>query len=96
MKKDRFEHLTGRQKAACYFIMDTLGVYLTENETPEEFLTKYLKKAKIKAWNDPYRKSTKYKVPYYSLEVINEHGVEIEEELAWDIYLQETDHLWRD
>lgn len=29
MKKDRFEHLTGRQKAACYFIMDTLGVYLT-------------------------------------------------------------------
>lgn len=48
MQKDRFEHLTGRQKAACYFIMDTLGVYLAENETPEEFLTKYLTKAKKK------------------------------------------------
>lgn len=48
MQKDRFEHLTDRQKAACYFIMDTLGVYLAENETPEEFLTKYLTKAKKK------------------------------------------------
>ena len=96
MKKDRFKHLTDRQKTACYFIMKTLGVYLKENETPEEFLTKYLKKAKLKAWNDPYKISTKYTVPYYSLEVINEHGIEIEEEAQMEIYLQKTDHLWRD
>ena len=97
MKKDRFEHLTNRQKAACYFIMSKLNVYLKENETPEEFLTKYLKKAKQKAgWNDTNRRSKKYTVPYYSLETINEHGVQIEEDLRWDIYLQQTDHLWRD
>lgn len=42
IKQDRFKHLTDRQKSACYFIMATLGVYLKEYETPEEFLNKYL------------------------------------------------------
>lgn len=50
IKRDRFKHLTNRQKSACYFIMKTLDVYLKENETPEEFLNKYLVKAKIKSW----------------------------------------------
>lgn len=49
IKQDRFNHLTDRQKSACYFIMSTLGVYLEDNETPEEFLNKYLVRAKIKA-----------------------------------------------
>ena len=48
IKKDRFKHLTDRQKSACYFIMSTLDVYLKENETPEEFLNKYLVRAKKK------------------------------------------------
>lgn len=57
MVKNRFEHLTDRQKSACYFIMKTLDVYLKENETPEEFLNKYLVRAKRKAgWSDPYKK----------------------------------------
>ena len=37
IENDRFNHLTDRQKSACYFIMSTLGVYLEDNETPEEF-----------------------------------------------------------
>lgn len=87
MQKDRFEHLTGRQKTACYFIMDTLGVYLAKNETPEEFLTKYLTKAKKKAgWKDINRKSTKYSTPICSLEEINEYGVEIEKEAEIEMY----------
>lgn len=49
IENDRFNHLTDRQKSACYFIMSTLGVYLEDNETPEEFLNKYLVRAKRKA-----------------------------------------------
>lgn len=74
--KDRFAHLTDRQKSACYFIMQVLGVYLKDNETPEEFLQKYLEKAKIKAgWKNPYKKADDYTIPKLSLEVINKCGV---------------------
>ena len=73
---DRFAHLTDRQKSACYFIMQVLGVYLKDNETPEEFLQKYLIKAKIKAgWKNPYKKADGYEVPVLSLEIINRCGV---------------------
>nr|DAI37596.1 MAG TPA: hypothetical protein [Caudoviricetes sp.] len=73
---DRFKHLTDRQKSACYFIMSTLGVYLKDNEKPEEFLKKYLIKAKIKAgWKNPYKKADGYTIPKLSLEVINKCGV---------------------
>ena len=86
IKKDRFNHLTGRQKSACYFIMSTLGVYLEDNETPEEFLNKYLVKAKIKAgWSDPYKKAKGYSVPIFSLEDINKYGVCIEEDLQSEL-----------
>ena len=71
----------------CYFIMDTLGVYLAENETPEAFLTKYLTKAKKRAgWKDINRKSTKYSTTICSLEEINEYGVEIEKEAEIEMY----------
>lgn len=74
--KDRFKHLTDRQKSACYFIMKVLGVYLKDDETPEKFLQKYLKKAKIKAgWKNPYKKADNYIVPTLSVEVINKCGV---------------------
>lgn len=74
--EDRFVHLTDRQKSACYFIMQVLGVYLKDNETPEEFLQKYLIKAKIKAgWKNPYKKADGYEVPVLSLEIINRCGV---------------------
>lgn len=92
IKQDRFNHLTDRQKSACYFIMSTLGVYLEDNETPEEFLNKYLVRAKIKAgWSDPYRKARGYSVPLLSLEDINKYGVSIEEdfELALMEYMCE-------
>nr|DAX38154.1 MAG TPA: hypothetical protein [Caudoviricetes sp.] len=92
IEKDRFNHLTGRQKSACYFIMSTLGVYLEDNETPEEFLNKYLVRAKIKAgWSDPHRKASGYSVPLLSLEDINKYGVSIEEdfELALIEYMCE-------
>ena len=73
---DRFSHLTDRQKSACYFTMQVLGVYLKDNETPEEFLQKYLIKAKIKAgWKNPYKKADGYIVPVLSLEIINRCGV---------------------
>ena len=73
---DRFAHLTDRQKSACYFIMRELGVYLKDNETPEEFLQKYLVKAKIKAgWENPKKKADRYEVPVLSLEIINRCGV---------------------
>lgn len=80
--KDRFKHLTDRQKSACYFIMTTLGVYLKDNETPEEFLNKYLVKAKIKAgWSNPHKKAKRYSVPLFPLEDINKYGVCIEKDL---------------
>ena len=86
IKKDRFNHLTGRQKSACYFIMSTLGVYLEDNETPEEFLNKYLVRAKIKAgWSDPYKKASSYLEPLLSLEDINKYGVSIEEYFELDL-----------
>ena len=86
IKKDRFTHLTDRQKSACYFIMATLGVYLKDNETPEEFLNKYLVRAKIKAgWSDPHRKAKGYSVPMFPLEDINKHGVCIEEDLKSEL-----------
>ena len=47
-----------------------------------------------KAWNDPYRKSKRYSAPIYSLEVINEHGIEIEEEAQMELYIQKTNDLW--
>lgn len=73
---DRFAHLTDRQKSACYFIMSTLGVYLKDKETPEQFLQKYLVKAKIKAgWKNSKKKADRYTVPTLSLEVINKCGV---------------------
>lgn len=81
IKKDRFKHLTDRQKSACYFIMKTLDVYLEDNETPEEFLNKYLVRAKIKAgWSYPHRKASSYSVPLLPLEDINKYGVSIEED----------------
>lgn len=92
IKQDRFKHLTDRQKSACYFIMETLDVYLEDNETPEEFLNKYLVRAKIKVgWSDPYRKASGYSVPLLSLEDINKYGVSIEEdfELALMEYMCE-------
>ena len=74
--EDRFVHLTDRQKSACYFIMQVLGVYLKDNETPEEFLRKHLEKAKIKAgWKKPKKKADEYEVPILSLEIINRCGV---------------------
>lgn len=86
IKIDRFAHLTDRQKSACYFIMSTLGVYLKDNETPEEFLNKYLVRAKIKAgWSDPHRKAKGYSVPMFPLEDINKHGVCIEEDLKSEL-----------
>lgn len=86
IKQDRFNHLTDRQKSACYFIMSTLGVYLEDNETPEEFLNKYLVRAKIKAgWSDPYRKAKRYSLPIFSLEDINKYGVCIEEDLKEEL-----------
>lgn len=88
MERNRFAHLTSRQKAACYFIMKTLNVYLDENETPEEFLNKYLKKAKIKdGWTDTKRKSTEYTAPFLNLEYINENGIEYEEEFKLEMYI---------
>ena len=48
-EQEKFKHLTERQKDTCYFIVNTLNVYLKKNETPEQFLTKYLTKAKLKA-----------------------------------------------
>lgn len=84
--KDRFNHLTDRQKSACYFIMSTLGVYLEDNETPEEFLNKYLVRAKRKAgWSDPYKKTKSYSLPIFSLEDINKYGVCIEEDLKEEL-----------
>lgn len=60
-EKERFKHLTERQQDACYFIMNTLRVYLKKNQTPEQFLTKYLAKAKIKAgWGDPNKRAVYY------------------------------------
>jgi hypothetical protein len=60
-EQNRFEHLTERQKDACYFIMNTLRIYLKKNQTPEQFLTKYLAKAKIKAgWGDPNKRAVYY------------------------------------
>lgn len=86
IKQDRFKHLTDRQKSACYFIMSTLGVYLKDNETSEEFLNKYLVKAKIKAgWSDPYRKASSYSVPLLPLENINKYGVSIEKDFELDL-----------
>lgn len=86
IKQDRFKHLTDRQKSACYFIMETLDVYLKENETPEEFLNKYLVRAKRKAgWSDPYRKASGYSVPIFTLEDINKYGVCIEEDLQSEL-----------
>ena len=86
IKQDRFKHLTDKQKSACYFIMETLDVYLKENETPEEFLNKYLVRAKRKAgWSDPYRKASGYSVPLLSLEDINKYGVCIEEDLQSEL-----------
>ena len=74
--EDRFNHLTDRQKAACYFIMKVLGVYLKDDETPEQFLQKYLVKAKIKAgWKNLKKKADGYTIPKLSLEVINKCGV---------------------
>lgn len=88
MQRNRFIHLTRRQKAACYFIMKTLNVYLDENETPEEFLNKHLKKAKIKdGWTDTERKSTEYTAPFLNLEYINENGIEYEEEFKLEMYI---------
>lgn len=86
IKQDRFNHLTDRQKSACYFIMSTLGVYLEDNETPEEFLNKYLVRAKRKAgWSDPYKKAKSYSLPIFSLEDINKYGVCIEEDLKEEL-----------
>lgn len=86
IENDRFNHLTDRQKPACYFIMSTLGVYLEDNETPEEFLNKYLVRAKRKAgWSDPYKKAKSYSLPIFSLEDINKHGVCIEEDLKEEL-----------
>lgn len=86
IKKDRFKHLTDRQKSACYFIMKTLDVYLEDNETPEEFLNKYLVRAKIKAgWSDPYKKARNYALPIFALEDINKYGVCIEEDLQLEL-----------
>lgn len=60
-EQKRFDHLTERQKDACYFIINTLNVYLKKNQTPEQFLTKYLAKAKIKAgWGDPNKRAVYY------------------------------------
>lgn len=74
--EDRFLHLTDRQKSACYFTMQVLGVFLEDNETPEEFLQKYLEKAKVKAsWKNPKKKADGYIVPVLSLEIINRCGV---------------------
>lgn len=81
IKQDRFKHLTDRQKSACYFIMKTLGVYLKDNETPEEFLNKYLFIAKkIAGWSDPYEKASSYLAPLLPLECINKYGVSVEED----------------
>lgn len=97
MEIDRFAHLTGRQKAACYFIMKTLNVYLKDNETPEEFLNKYLKKAKIKAgWKNPDRKANSYSVPYLSLESINKDGIEYEEDLRSEMLEYTGLEFWKD
>ena len=97
MKNNRFSHLTSRQKAACYFIMKTLNAYLDENETPEEFLTKYLKKAKMKAgWDDTERKATRYSEPYLNLEYINKNGIEYEKEFELKMYIEQTELLWKD
>lgn len=86
IKKDRFKHLTDRQKSACYFIMSTLGVYLEDNETPEEFLNKYLVRDKRKVgWSDPYKKASSYLEPLLSLEDINKYGVSIEEDFELDL-----------
>ena len=86
IKKDRFKHLTDRQKSACYFIMSNLDVYLEENETPEEFLNRYLVRAKRKVgWSDPYRKASIYSVPLLPLEDINKYGVSIEEDFELDL-----------
>lgn len=86
IENDRFNHLTDRQKSACYFIMSTLGVYLKDNETPEEFLNKYLVRAKRKAgWSDPYKKAKSYSLPIFSLEDINKYGVCIEEDLKEEL-----------
>ena len=88
MERNRFAHLTSRQKAACYFIMKTLNVYLDANETPEEFLNKHLKRAKIKAgWNNAERKATGYSAPFLNLEYINENGIEYEEEFKLEMYI---------
>lgn len=86
IENDRFSHLTDRQKSACYFIMSTLGVYLEEYETPEEFLNKYLVRTKRKAgWSDPYKKAKSYSLPIFSLEDINKYGVCIEEDLKEEL-----------
>ena len=86
IKQDRFKHLTDRQKSACYFIMKTLGVYLKDIETPEEFLEKYLVRAKRKAgWSDPYEKASSYLAPLLPLECINKYGVCIEEDLQSEL-----------
>lgn len=74
--KDRFAYLTDRQKSACYFTMQVLGVFLEDDEIPEEFLQKYLEKAKVKAgWKNPKKKADGYEVPVLSLEIINRCGV---------------------
>ena len=92
MQRNRFVHLTRRQKAACYFIMKTLNVYLEESETPEGFLNKYLKKAKIKAgWKDIERKSIGYSAPFLDLEYINKNGIECEEEFEYQMYINQKE-----
>ena len=96
MQIDRFAHLTNRQKAACYFIMKQLNVYVKDNETPEEFLSKYLKKAKLKAgWTNPYQKSKNYSVPYLPLEYINENGIEIEEDFKSEMLEYTGFEFWK-
>ena len=60
-EQEKFKHLTERQKDACYFIVNTLNVQLKKNETPEQFLTKYLAKAKLKAgWGNPNKRAIYY------------------------------------
>ena len=59
---------------------------MKDNETPEEFLNKYLVRAKIKAgWSDPYKEAKGYSVPIFSLEDINKYGVCIEEDFKSEL-----------
>lgn len=97
MEHDKFSHLTSRQKAACYFIMKTLNVYVKDNETPEEFLAKYLKEAKLKdGWKNPNRKAKTYLVPYLRLESINKNGIEYEEDLRNEMLEYTGFEFWKD